>query len=260
MELGLAGRWALVTGGSKGIGLACALRLASEGCNLVLVARDAEVLETARVAVAGAGGGRIEVKTEGLDVADDLAAPALANRYGGILDILVNNAGAIPGGSIADVDQAAWRAGWDLKVFGTIGLCRAFHTAMARRRRGVIVNVIGWAGERVDAGYIAGSSGNAALIALTRALGADGPRHGVRVVGVNPGPVATDRLEVLQRRRAQAQLGDAERWPELVQAMPFGRAGTPDEIAAAVAFLASDLSTYTTGAVLTIDGGLSHQM
>lgn len=260
MELGLAGRWALVTGGSKGIGLACALRLASEGCSLVLAARGTEALEAARTAAAAAGGGRIEVRTEVVDIADDLAAPALADRYGSVLDILVNNAGAIPGGGIADVDQAAWRAGWDLKVFGTIGLCRAFHAAMARRGRGVIVNVIGWAGERVDAGYVAGSSGNAALMALTRALGADGPRHGVRVVGVNPGPVATGRLEVLQRKRAQALFGDAGRWPELVQAMPFGRAGTADEIAAAVAFLASDLSAYTTGTVLTIDGGLSYRM
>lgn len=260
MELGLAGRWALVTGGSKGIGLACSLRLASEGCNLVLVARNAGSLEAARDTVKRVGGGNTEVRIEILDVADDAAASLLAERFGDTLDVLVNNAGAIPGGGITDVGQAAWRAGWDLKVFGTIGLCRAFHAGMARRGRGVIVNIIGWAGERVDAGYIAGSSGNAALMAFTRALGADGPRHGVRVVGVNPGPVATDRLEILQRKRAQALLGDAERWPELVKAMPFGRAATADEIAASVVFLASDLSAYTTGTVLTIDGGLTNRM
>jgi NAD(P)-dependent dehydrogenase (short-subunit alcohol dehydrogenase family) len=262
MDLNLAGRRALVTGGSKGIGLAVARQLAAEGCDLVLVARDAERLAAARDDVTSRTPG-VGVATEALDLSRDDAAAELAARHAGSVDILVNNAGAIPGGDITQVDQARWRAAWDLKVFGYIGMTRAFYAAMAERGRGggggVIVNVIGSAGERLDAGYIAGSTANAGLMALTRALGAAGPAKGVRVVGINPGPVATERLEFLQRKRAETMLGDAERWPELVRAMPFGRAAAPEEIAAAVAFLASDRSAYTSGTILTIDGGLTHR-
>jgi len=258
MDLNLKGRRALVTGGSKGIGLAVARQLAAEGCGLVLVARDAERLAAAREDLMTRTP-NVDIATEPLDLSRDEAAVDLAARHAGSVDVLVNNAGAIPGGDITQVDQARWRAAWDLKVFGYIGMTRAFYAAMAERGRGVIVNVIGSAGERLDAGYIAGSTANAGLMAMTRALGAAGPAKGVRVVGINPGPVATERLEFLQRRRAETTLGDAERWPELVRAMPFGRAAAPEEIAAAVAFLASDLSGYTTGTILTIDGGLAHR-
>jgi NAD(P)-dependent dehydrogenase (short-subunit alcohol dehydrogenase family) len=126
---------------------------------------------------------------------------------------------------------------------------------MAARKTGVIVNVIGSAGEKMPANYIAGSAGNAALMAFTRALGRASPSDGIRVVGVNPGSTATLRLEMLLRHRAQEALGDAERWLELCQDMPFRRPGTPDEIANAVAFLASPRSGYTSGTILTIDGG-----
>jgi NAD(P)-dependent dehydrogenase (short-subunit alcohol dehydrogenase family) len=130
---------------------------------------------------------------------------------------------------------------------------------MKSRRHGVIVNIIGSAGEKLDAAYIAGSTGNASLMAFTRALGGAAPDAGLRVVGINPGPVATDRLVTLLKKRAQDRLGDAGRWQELVKPMPFGRAAKPEEIAAMVAFLASDLSGYTTGTIVTIDGGAAHR-
>jgi len=119
----------------------------------------------------------------------------------------------------------------------------------------VIVNVIGAAGERFDPNYIVGSAGNASLMAFTRALGKAAPADNIRVVGINPGPIATARLEMLSRKRAEQQLGDAERWRELFAKMPFGRAGAPEEIGNAVAFLASPRSGYTSGTILTIDGG-----
>jgi NAD(P)-dependent dehydrogenase (short-subunit alcohol dehydrogenase family) len=121
----------------------------------------------------------------------------------------------------------------------------------------VIVNVIGHAGENMSASYLAGTSGCAALMALTRALGASSPDDGIRVVGINPGPVLTERLLGFLRTRAERTLGDPERWQDLVKSMPFGRTGKPEEIAIAVAFLASDCSAYTTGTILTIDGGVS---
>jgi len=188
----------------------------------------------------------------------DLSRPEEVMRTAaaaGDIDILVNNAGAIPPGSLATVDDVSWRSAWDLKVFGFIGLCRVVYPAMAARRAGVIVNIIGAAGEKFDPNYIAGSTGNAALMAFTRSLGRAAPDDGLRVVGINPGPIATDRLTMLLRSRALQTYGDDRRWPELCTSMAFGRPGKPEEIAAAVAFLASPRSGYTSGIILTIDGG-----
>lgn len=123
---------------------------------------------------------------------------------------------------------------------------------MAGRESHVIVNVVGAAGEKVPPGYITGAAGNAALMALTRALGRQASEDGLRVAGINPGWVATDRLIMPQRVRAATERGDAERWQELLSGMPFRRVATPAEIGCAVAFLASPFSS---GTVLTIDGG-----
>jgi len=256
MDLGLTGRRALVTGGSKGIGLASAKVLAREGCDVVLVSRTQADLARARDEIAKFANVGIEIET--LDLSKDDVHQGLVDRHGEI-DILVNNAGAIPGGTLADIDQARWRAAWDLKMFGYIGLTRLFYARMAARGRGVIVNIIGAAGERMNAGYIAGSAANAGLMAFTRALGGASPAQGVRVVGINPGPVATGRFETLHRAQAKSLWGDEERWQELVAKLPFGRAATPEEIGNMVAFLASDLSAYTTGTVVTIDGGLANR-
>ena len=142
-------------------------------------------------------------------------------------------------------------------MFSYINMCRRFYALMRGRGGGVIVNVIGAAGESPDADYSAGSAGNASLMAFTRALGGAAPADRVRVVGINPGPVLTDRLKTLLRRRAQETLGDAERWRETMASMPFGRAGRVEEVAALVAFLASDLSGYTSGTIVTVDGGMA---
>ena len=254
MDLHLKGRRALVTGASKGIGEAIALMLAEEGCDLVLVARSAPALEAVRQKIEARF--RVGVETCALDVGAAGSAAHLADAFTHI-DILVNNAGAIPPGSLDEIDEPAWRAGWDLKVFGYINLCRAFYAALRQRGGGVIVNVIGHAGERMNSQYIAGSSGNASLIAFTRALGGTSHRDGIRVVGVNPGPVATDRHRVVAKRQALARFGSEDRWQEFDRSLPFGRAGEAAEIAAMVAFLASDRSAYTTGTVVTIDGGLA---
>ncbi len=256
MDLGLAGRRALVTGASKGIGLACAKRLASEGCDVILVARTATELESAAATLRAAH--NVGVVTRAADLADSANVDALARDFPDI-DILVNNAGAIPGGTLDDIDEARWRAAWDLKVFGYTNMARRFYALMRARRRGVIVNIIGAAGESLDAAYIAGSTGNAALMAFTRALGGAAPADGLRVVGINPGPIQTERLETLMRGRAVAAHGDGERWREAFAGMPFGRAGDVDEIAALATFLASDLSGYTSGTIVTVDGGMANR-
>ncbi len=251
MDLHLAGKRALITGGSKGIGLATALVLAEEGCDLVLVSRDASALASALEAVRSRRQVGVQV------IAADLSRHAEVERVAaeaGPLDLLVNNAGAIPAGDLQAVGDAAWRSAWDLKVFGYIGLTRALYPRLAERR-GVVVNVIGAAGEYFDPNYITGSTGNAALMAFTRSLGKAAPKDGMRVVGINPGPVGTGRIETLLRARALREFGDEERWQDYTRTMAFGRPATPEEIGSAVAFLASPRSGYTTGTILTIDGG-----
>jgi NAD(P)-dependent dehydrogenase (short-subunit alcohol dehydrogenase family) len=240
MELGLKGKRALVTGASKGIGKACADALAAEGCR---------VLVTSRSIAPGPDAKALDLSLRG--AAEELAA------WAGDLDILVNNAGAIPGGDLARVDEETWRRAWDLKVFGYINLTRAVYTSMKKKGRGAIVNILGNAGEKLNAAYIAGSTANAGLMAFTRALGGVSHADGIRVVGINPGPVATDRLLSLYKQMAQTKLGDAARYQELFKDMSFGRPATAAEIADAVAFFASERSAYTSGCILTIDGGLA---
>jgi 3-oxoacyl-[acyl-carrier protein] reductase len=256
MDLNLRGRKALVTGASKGIGYATARLLAQEGCDVILVSRTAADLERARGRILAES--NVSVEIEPRDMSDSKNVHALAQRYPA-LDVVVNNAGAIPGGTVEEVDEARWRTAWDLKVFGYINMTREYFRLMRARGKGVIVNIIGNAGERMNAAYIAGSAGNASLMAFTKALGAVSTEAGVRVVGINPGPVATDRHITLMRKAAQDKFGDPERWREFTRTMPFGRAATSEEIAAMAAFLASDLSAYTTGTIVTIDGGIANR-
>jgi 3-oxoacyl-[acyl-carrier protein] reductase len=255
MDLNLAGRTALVTGASKGIGLAIGKWFAKEGVNLCLIARSQDVLENEAAAIRAAC--QVNVQTMTADLSDAGRRAKVFQAFPDV-DILVNNAGAVPGGAIEDVDEAAWRKGWDLKVFGYVDMTRLYLERMKQRRRGVIVNVIGAGGEKLTYGYIAGSAGNASLMAFTRTIGGTSPDFGVRVIGVNPGPVATERVEYLARQRA-AKAGDESRWREGFSKMPFGRPATTDEIAATVVFLASDLSSYTSGTIVTVDGGMTHR-
>jgi len=255
MELGLSGRSALITGGSKGIGRAIALELAREGVSVALAARSAADLEAARKEIESSA--KTSARVFALDLSDSSSVKILAGECAEI-DILVNNAGAIPRGRIDEIDERRWREAWDLKVFGYINMTRAFYALMKARGQGVIINILGNGGERLDAGYICGSAGNAALMAFTRALGGASHRDGIRVVGINPGPIATERLVTLMGKEAQDRFGDSARWKELMKPFPFQRAGTPQEIAHMAALLASDLSAYTTGTIVTVDGGMAN--
>jgi len=254
MDLALTGRTALVTGASRGIGAAVADVLAEAGCALRLVARHEPALHRYAHRLAADHG--VEATPYPTDLRDPTAVAALAEAVGAV-DILVNNAGDIPGGTLADLDDLAWRRAFELKVFGTIGLTRHAYARMKAAGGGVIVNVIGASAERYDAAFIAGSTGNAALVAFTRTLGGVSPADGIRVAGVSPAPVDTERIVTLTRAMAGTHLGDPDRYRELFDRFPFGRPASTREIADAVAFLASDRSAYTSGTVLTVDGGLT---
>src|SRR5208282_5210135 len=230
----------------------CAQVLAEEGCDVVLVSRTAADLEAARAVIVAKH--NVAVRFYPLDLSDSRNVDRLAAECADT-DLLVNNAGAIPGGNIAQIDEARWREAWDLKVFGYINMTRRFYALMAARKKGVIVNIIGAAGDAVQSSYACGSTGNASLMAFSRALGGTAPNDGLRVVGINPGPVETDRMVTRLRREATAKFGDPERWRELTGHMAFGRAASSTEIGNMAAFLASDLSGYTTGTIITVDGG-----
>ena len=255
MELHLKGKKALITGGSRGIGLGIARMLAEEGCHLELASRSEANLGAARDMIAAmAPNSRIGLHALDLGRPENCVALSKACPQ---VDILINNAGAIPQASLGAMDEAAWNAAWELKMYGFINLTREVFRGMCERKRGVIVNIVGIAGERPRPEYLAGSMANAALMAMTRGLGVEGSQHGVRVVGINPGNTETDRQVVRWKARAQAKFGDENRWRELTAHYPQGRLGSVEEVAATAVFLCSDRSSYTNATVMTIDGGWS---
>lgn len=253
MELGIKGKSVLITGSSKGIGLACAKAFASEGCDVHLVARTGAALDAASDAIRTQY--QVAVTTHTLDLSDSKNIDTLV-AGAGTVDILVNNAGAIPAGPIETVHEAAWRTGWDLKVFGYINMTRAFLARMTERGHGVIINNIGTGGEKLDYNYIAGAAGNASMMAFTRAIGAKSIHQGVRVLGVNPGPVETDRIQTIMRQKATDDFGDEDRANEYYAHWPMGRFAQPDEVADLIVFLASERAGYISGTIITIDGGM----
>lgn len=254
MDLGLRDKRVLVTGASQGIGEGIAEAFAEEGASLLLVARSADKLAAIAARLRGSHGVAVDA------LALDLTAPGSIDRVADAakdVDVVVNNAGAIPGGDLWTVDEAKWRAGWELKVFGYINLVRAIYPLMKARGAGVILNNIGNGGQNHDAEYVAGSTGNAALMAFTCAIGGASLADGIRVIGVNPGPVATDRIVKMLKGKATTRFGDASRYEELLGTYPRGRAATVREVADLFPYLASERSAYTSGTIITIDGGIT---
>ncbi len=258
MDLQLRGKRVLITGASRGIGLATARGFAAEGCRLHLVARRPDALAAAVEQLRADSGA--DVQGLALDLREPGSVAEIERRLGGEIDILVNNAGDMPHGDLQEIDAQRWRSAWDLKVYGTIDLSRALYARMREQRSGVIINVIGISGgEMIVPSYIAGTAGNAALDAFTRALGASAPADGLRVLGVHPGLVATDRQITRWQARAEQSLGDASRWPELTTHLPFGRLAHPAEVAQVIVFLASEAASYVSGTCLAVDGGMSQR-
>lgn len=248
MDLQVAGKRVVVTGGSKGIGLAIAEAFLNEGASVTLVSRDAGRLSEAAKSLPG----RVDT------VAADLSLPADREKVAashGDADVLVNNAGAIPGGGLFDIDIARWEQAWALKVMGYIHMTQLFLARMKERGDGTIVNIIGMAGRQPRWDYICGGTGNAALGAFTSAVGGRSPEWGVRVFGIHPAATRTDRIMTLSKTRAKNELGDENRWQEMLGKLPFDRVAEPSEIAALAVMLTSPKVAYVSGTVLDVDGG-----
>ena len=239
MDLQLKGKSVLITGGSKGIGLACAKAFVAEGCRVHLAARDPQRLQKAKTDLGG------DVTTHSVDLRDGAALKTLAKDCGDV-DILVNNAGDIPGGTIETLDEAKWRHAWELKVFGFINLTRELYPRL-KTRKGVIVNVIGMAGEHGTFEYICGATANAGLANFTKALGRGYAQHGVRVVGVHPPSTRTDRIITLMKAQAKVKFGDENRYEELM-----GAVIEPEQVGDAVCFLASPRAGQLSGVMLNL--------
>ena len=259
MDLGLRGKVAIVTGGSKGIGRATALALGREGAAVAICARNAGALEETAAELRRLEGGRAVAVAADLTRAEAVKE-VVARCVGefGRVDILVNNAGSARTGEFLKLDDEAWLADWTLKFFGYVRMARAVLPEMAKHHAGVIVNVIGAAALNPRAGYMIGGAANAALNHFTKALAEEGASHGVRVVGINPGPILTERLLGMFGRSAEfAGKSAAEREAALGAMTPLGRVGQPEEVADLVAFLASERAAFIHGANVTIDGGIT---
>jgi NAD(P)-dependent dehydrogenase (short-subunit alcohol dehydrogenase family) len=252
MDLKLAGKAAIVTGASRGIGRAIAQTLASEGVKLTLAARSKDQLDNLAHSL------KTECLVQAVDLRKADAAAALVDatiRKFGAIDILVNNAGATRRGDFFELTDADWDDGFALKFFGAMRLSRAAWTHLIASR-GCIVNIIGIGGRTGNADFTIGGSVNAALRLLTKALADRGVKDGVRINAINPGFIKTERLETRLKAFAEERkipMADAE--TQMAKASGVRRFGEPSEIAAAVAFLASPASGYCHGSLLDIDGG-----
>ncbi|HET7232858.1 MAG TPA: SDR family oxidoreductase [Longimicrobium sp.] len=252
MDLQLEGKVAIVTGASRGIGRAIAGALAGEGMHVVLAARTREALDEAAASL----------PTASLVHAADLRLPdvpaalvdAAVARFGR-LDLLVNNAGATKRGDFLALSDDAWADGFALKFFGAMRCCRAAWPQLVAAG-GSIVNIVGVGGRTGTAEFTIGGSVNAALLNLTKALADRGIRDGVRVNAINPGSIATERLQGRLRTLAtQRGITPAAAADELARGLKVARFGEPAEIASVVAFLASPHAAYLHGAIVDVDGG-----
>ena len=251
MDLELTGRNVLITGGSKGVGLSCARIFLAEGARVAIVSRSQAHLDAAAASLG-------PVATFAADLVDADAAGAMVERVEadfGPLDVLVNSAGAARRSAVEDLTPAAWRAAMDAKYFSYINVIDPVIKRMAARGRGVVVNVIGAGGKLASKVHIAGGSANAALMLATAGLANAYASQGVRVVGVNPGPINTERaIEGLRVEAARAGIGEDEARARASASLGFGRFAEPDEIAGIVVFAASDAGRYLSGANIAVDG------
>jgi NAD(P)-dependent dehydrogenase (short-subunit alcohol dehydrogenase family) len=258
MDLELGNAVVLVTGGSKGIGLACARRLAAEGARVAIASRSADNLARA---VAGAADEGLTLHGCVADLGDPAQAGRLRDEVESVLgpvDVLVNSAGAARRENPRALTAQLWRDAMEAKFFPYIHAMDALLPGMVARGHGCIVNVIGAGGKRVTPTHLTGGAANAALMLATAGLANAFAADGVRVNAVNPALVETDRMTRTLSTQGELEgitIEEARR--RLEGQAPMGRLARPEEVADVVAFLASARSGYVNGAILTVDGAQS---
>lgn len=256
MDLGLRGKNAVVTGGSRGLGAAIADVLAGEGMNVVLIARDKAAIESNAAALQSRHGVRAASHVADLTSMPDIERAAMASAAAfGSVDLLVNSAGATKRGDFFALTDADWESGFGLKFFGAMRLSRALWPSL-KASGGSIVNIVGVGARLPGADFTIGGSVNAAFLHFTKALSIIGTRDGVRVNAINPGVFETGRLQQSLRSAAeQAGVPIAEAAEVLLGKMGVPRFGRPEEVGRLVAYLASDHAAYMNGSAIEIDGG-----
>ena len=256
MDLGLAGKVVLITGGSKGIGLACARAFAREGAKVAIASRGQENLDGALEALRKEGISALAIRGDLTRAKDAQRMAAITEEKLGPVDVLINSAGAARRHAMEDYGAEAWHQGMDAKYFPYINAMDAVRPGMMKRGCGAIVNIIGTGGKRAQATHLAGGAANAALMLVTTGMAYALGRHGIRVNGINPGATFTDRVQQALRLDAKAQgISQDETLKRNQAQIPLGRYGKPEEVAAVAVFLASEQASYVTGAIIPMDGG-----
>src|SRR4030095_5256753 len=247
MKLGLEGKVVLVTGGSKGIGLACARGFANEGAHVAIASRSQENLDRARQTLAGEGLEIVTIRADFSKPEDAQSAAASAERLLGPIDVLINCAGAANRYQVDAYNSDAWQQGLHSKYLPQIHAMDAVRSGMLQRKRGAIVNVIGMGGKSAQQVFLSGGAANAALMLATVGWASALGRHGIRVNGINPGSTLTDRVQRGMQADAQAQgITEAEALARNQAKLPLGRFAKPEEVAAVALFLASEQASYLT--------------
>jgi NAD(P)-dependent dehydrogenase (short-subunit alcohol dehydrogenase family) len=262
MDLRLAGKTALITGGSAGIGLACAQMLVSEGVSVVIAARDPDRLAGAAEALKATAQRRgtdvpgVVVIAADLSKAEDVSRTARdAAKAFGKIDILINNAGSAMGGPFLELPDEAFLNAWTLKLLGYIRMTRAIVPAMIERRDGRIVNIVGGAARNPAPAFLTGSTGNAAIINFTRGLSKELAPYNVRINAISPGITQTERGDRLLEAEVTPDKTLEQARAARLNRVPMRVITLPEEIAAMAALIASDLMATMTGAEVIVDGG-----
>jgi NAD(P)-dependent dehydrogenase (short-subunit alcohol dehydrogenase family) len=256
MDLNLSGKHILITGGSKGIGLACAQAFLAEGARVSLVSRSEANLTRARESLSAFGTDRVQTHAADLtQAASAQAALDAAIAIFGPVDVLVNSAGAAKRTPAPELSPQAWHDAMQAKYFSYIHMIDPVIKQMGQRGKGNIVNVVGNGGKVASPIHLAGGAANAALMLATAGLANAYAAQGIRVNAINPGLTRTERLK--EGMAADARLQGIETEEAMKRAMakiPMGRMAEPEEIAKVVLFLASDAASYVTGINMSMDG------
>ena len=256
MDLHLSDKHILITGGSKGIGLACAEAFLAEGARVSLVSRSEANLARARQHLASHGADRVQTQAADLtQPASAQAALEAAVATFGPVDVLVNSAGAAKRTPAPELTPQIWQDAMQAKYFSYINMIDPVIKQMAQRGQGSIVNVVGNGGKVPSAIHLAGGAANAALMLATAGLANAYASKGIRVNAINPGLTRTDRLQEGVAADARLQGIEAEEaMKRAVAKIPMGRMAEPEEMARGVLFLASDAASYVTGINMSMDG------